>query len=76
MRGLLLIRRVFGPAAAGVAVALAMASAGYAAAWHVSHLPFTPQSNVPYAPLAAVSAVSASNVWAVGRQDGASLTEH
>jgi hypothetical protein len=31
---------------------------------------------VPYAPLAGVSAISPTNVWAVGRDDGSMLTEH
>jgi hypothetical protein len=64
-------------AAMGVVVALGV-SAGVAdaATWQVAHPPFTPQSNVPYAPLAAVSPISATDVWAVGRADGAALTEH
>lgn len=31
---------------------------------------------MPYAPLASVSAISATNAWAVGRDDGSVLTEH
>jgi hypothetical protein len=71
-----LARRLVVAAAAGVAATLAVATAGYAATWHVFHPPFTAQSSVPYAPLASVSAVSATDVWAVGRADSASLTEH
>jgi hypothetical protein len=69
-------RRVLVAAAAGWALALILSSGAYATTWHVAHPPFTPQGNVPYAPLASVSAVSTSNVWAVGRSDGTALTEH
>ena len=62
------------------AAALALVCAGNgvanAATWTVGHPPFSTVSGVPYAPLAGVSATSASDVWAVGRDDGASLTEH
>jgi hypothetical protein len=70
------VHRAAAATAAGVAVVLTVASAAYAVTWHVAHPPFTAQSNVPYAPLASVSAVSTSNVWAVGRSDGTVLTEH
>jgi hypothetical protein len=64
-------------AVAGAAVtAVAMSGTAGAATWGVQHPPFTVQSNVPYAPLASVSAISATNVWAVGRDDGSMLTEH
>ena len=45
-----------------------MASA--ATTWSVAHPPYTAVDNVPYAPLNAVSAVSAANVWAVGQSSG------
>jgi hypothetical protein len=63
-------------AVAATTVWIAAGSAAYAAGWQVSHPPYTAQSNVPYAPLAAITAVSANDVWAVGRADGAALTEH
>jgi hypothetical protein len=44
--------------------------------WTVSHPPYTPVDNVPYAPLNAVSAISASNVWAVGQSSGTLLLDH
>jgi hypothetical protein len=64
-------------AVAGAAVTtVAMSGTADAATWSVQHPPFAVQSNVPYAPLASVSAISATNVWAVGRDDGSMLTEH
>ena len=53
-----------------------MGGSANAGTWSVQHPPFTVQSNVPYAPLASVSAISPTNVWAVGRDDGSMLTEH
>src|SRR5258708_17018768 len=64
-------------AVAVVPVAVVMLSGtANAATMHVYHPPFTVQSNVPYAPLAGVTAISATNAWAVGRNDGSVLTEH
>jgi hypothetical protein len=66
-------------AVSGAAVAVAVLNGtAYAATatMRVDHPPFTVQSNVPYAPLASVSALSATNAWAVGRDDGSVLTEH
>jgi hypothetical protein len=61
---------------ATVLTGAAMAGTAEAATWRVDHPPFTSQSTVSYAPLAAVTATSASNVWAVGRADGANLIDH
>jgi hypothetical protein len=64
---------------AGTALALAFAAgtvAARAATMTVTHPPFPVLSNVPYAPLAGISAASATNMWAVGRDDGSVLTEH
>jgi hypothetical protein len=64
-------------AVAGAAVAVvAPNGTANAATMRVYHPPFTVQSSVPYAPLASVSAISATNAWAVGRNDGSVLTEH
>ena len=64
--------------AAGAALALvcATASTASAASWTVAHPSFPLLSNVPYAPLASVSGVSAADAWAVGRDDGSMLAEH
>jgi hypothetical protein len=64
--------------AVGGALALVCAAAAtaHAAAWTVANPPYSVLSNVPYAPLASVSASSAGNAWAVGRDDGSVLTEH
>lgn len=64
--------------AAGAALALILASSSTASAatWSVAHPSFPALSNVPYAPLASVSALSAGNAWAVGRDDGSMLVEH
>ncbi len=43
--------------------------------WTVTHPPYTAEDSVPYAPLNAISAVSASNVWAVGQSSGTPLIE-
>ena len=57
-------------------ITLGATAAASAATWSVSYPPFQATSNVPYAPLEGVSAISPSNAWAVGRDDGAPLTEH
>jgi hypothetical protein len=72
------------PAARRAAVAVAAiallsipATANAASAtWTVSHPPYTAVDNVPYAPLNAISAISASNVWAVGQSSGTPLLDH
>lgn len=63
-------------AAAGVLLIATTGTAHAAATWRVDHPPYTSDSSVPYAPLLGVSALSTSNVWAVGRVDGSALTEH
>jgi hypothetical protein len=68
--------RVAAAASAGVAMVLVAATAAYATTWQVTHPPFASQNSTHYAPLAAVSAVSATNAWAVGRADGAAYTVH
>ena len=57
-------------------IAFGATAVASAATWSVGYPPFQATSNVPFAPLQGVSAVSASNAWAVGRDDGAPLTEH
>jgi len=47
-----------------------------AATWSVSYPSFQTLSNVPYAPLSSVTAISPASAWAVGRDDGSMLTEH
>jgi hypothetical protein len=59
-----------------VMTAVAAGGTAGAATPGVQYPPFAVLSNVPYAPLAGVSAISATNVWAVGRDDGSMLTEH
>ena len=66
-------------ATSGAALTLACAAwtgTAQAAAMTVAHPPFPVLSNVPFAPLAGISATSATNAWAVGRDDGSVLTEH
>lgn len=72
------VRRLIGLACGFSAAVLTVATgtAQAATGWQVAHPPFTVQSNVPYAPLASVTATSASNAWAVGRDDGSPLFEH
>lgn len=68
--------RVATAAGAALALVCATSSAASAATWTVTHPPFTALSNVPYAPLASVSAGPAGTAWAVGRDDGSMLVEH
>jgi hypothetical protein len=66
-------------AVAGAAIALVAipATANAASAtWTVGHPPYTAIDGVPYAPLTAISAISASNVWAVGQDSGTPLLDH
>jgi hypothetical protein len=62
--------------AGAVVTAVAMTGTADAAVQAVQYPPFTAESNVPFAPLAGVSAISASDVWAVGRDDGDMLAEN
>ncbi|MGO9292974.1 MAG: hypothetical protein ACLP52_03660 [Streptosporangiaceae bacterium] len=56
--------------------ATANAASTASTAWTVTHPPYTAEDNVPYAPLNAISAVSASNIWAVGQSSGTLLIDH
>ena len=63
-------------AAAALTLLAIPAVASAATTWSVAHPPYTAVDNVPYAPLNAVSAVSATNVWAVGQSSGTPLIDH
>src|SRR5271170_3980501 len=62
--------------AAALALLAIPATANAATTWSVAHPPYTATDNVPYAPLNAISAVSATNVWAVGQSSGTPLIDH
>src|SRR6202050_4822879 len=65
------------PRPAGEVALVALPPAGNAqTTWTVAHPPYTAVDSVPYAPLTAVSAISASNVWAVGQDSGTPLLDH
>ena len=70
----LTIRR--GAVVAGALALLSVTATAGAATWGVAHPPFQTMSNVPFAPLYSVAPISATNVWAVGRDDGSMLAEH
>ena len=74
MKSVLTIRRA-GVIATALATLALLASSGTAGAatWGVAYPPFQTLSNVPFAPLQAVAPISATNVWAVGRDDGSML---
>jgi hypothetical protein len=63
-------------AVATLALTAIPATANAATTWSVAHPPYTAVDSVPYAPLGAISAVSASNVWAVGQSSGTPLLDH
>src|SRR6202050_3760462 len=63
-------------AAAAVALLAIPAAANAQTTWPVAPPPYTAVDSVPYAPLTAVSAVSASNLWAVGQDSGTPLLDH
>jgi hypothetical protein len=63
-------------AAATLALLAIPAAANAQATWTVAHPPYTAVDSVPYAPLSAISAISASDVWAVGQDSGTPLIEH
>src|SRR5208282_666541 len=63
-------------AAAAVALAAVPSMASAATTWSVAHPPYTAVDNVPYAPLNAISAMSATNVWAVGQDSGTPQINH
>ena len=75
MRPIVIVRRAsFAAAALALSAVPSMASA--ATTWSVAHPPYTATDNVPYAPLNAISAISATNVWAVGQSSGTPLIDH
>src|SRR6202034_2599811 len=61
---------------AALALTAIPATANAATTWSVAHPPYTAVDSVPYAPLGAISAISASNVWAVGQSSGTPLLDH
>jgi hypothetical protein len=79
MRPIITIRGSAAAAAAAVALALTAIPGTASAAgttWSVAHPPYTAVDNVPYAPLNAISAVSAGDVWAVGQSSGTPLIDN
>jgi hypothetical protein len=76
-RGTMKLRKASLLGIAGAAAAVVMVGgAAEAAVGPVQDPPFAVTSNVPFAPLAGVSAISANDVWAVGRDDAAMLAEN
>jgi hypothetical protein len=69
MRPIVTIRNAVA-AGAAIAAATVPSMAGAATTWNVAHPPYTAVDNVPYAPLNAITAISANNVWAVGQDSG------
>ena len=57
-------------AAAALALAVIPSMASASATWGVAHPPYTATTNVPYVPLNAITAISATNVWTVGQDPG------
>jgi hypothetical protein len=72
----IIIVRLASVAAASLALAILPSAAGAAATWSVAHPPYTAVDNVPYAPLNAITATSAGNVWAVGQDSGTPQINH
>ena len=71
------VRKASLMAIAGAAVSvMAIGGTAEAAVGPVQDPPFAVTSNVPVAPLEAVSAISASDVWAVGNDTGNMLAEN
>jgi hypothetical protein len=62
-------------AAAAIALA-AIPSIANASTWGVAHPPDTATDNVPYVPLNAITAISSTNVWAVGQDSGSPQIDH
>jgi len=62
--------------AAAAALAAIPGMANAATTWSVAHPPYTAVDNVPYAPLNAITAISPSNVWAVGQDSGTPQINH
>jgi hypothetical protein len=63
-------------AAATVALAVIPSTASASSTWSVAHPPYTATTNVPYVPLNAIAAISASNVWAAGQDSGSPQIDH
>jgi hypothetical protein len=63
-------------AVAALALTAIPATANAATAWSVAHPPYTAVDSVPYAPFNAISAISATNVWAAGQDSGTPLIDH
>jgi len=58
-------------------VGLSTSAAAGGTTWSVTDLPYqNSEGGVPFAPLYSIGAISASDVWAVGRVSGAPLTEN
>jgi hypothetical protein len=57
-------------AAAALALAVVPRTASAAVTWKVAHPPYTATDNVPYAPLNAITAISATKAWTVGQDSG------
>jgi hypothetical protein len=63
-------------AAAALALAIVPSMASASTTWSVAHPPYTATDNVPYVPLNAITAISATNVWAVGQDSGSPQIDH
>jgi len=63
-------------AVAALALAVIPGLANASTTWSVAHPPYTAVDNVPYVPLTAISAISATNVWAVGQDSGTPQINH
>jgi hypothetical protein len=63
-------------AAAALALAAFPGMASASTTWTVAHPPYTATDNVPYVPLNAITALSATNVWTVGQDSGSPQIDH
>jgi hypothetical protein len=70
------VRRAAVAAAALALLAIPAVASAAATTWTVAHPPYTAVDNVPYAPLNAITAISSTNVWAVGQSSGTPLIDH
>jgi len=75
MRPIVIVQRA-AVLAAAAALAAIPALANAATTWSVAHPPYAAVDNVPYAPLNGITAISASNVWAVGQDSGTPQINH
>jgi hypothetical protein len=57
-------------ATAALALVVIPNTASASTTWAVAHPPYTATDNVPYAPLNAITAISATKVWTVGQDSG------